>query len=97
MATDKSLALAFFTVIILVGSIVYAASMLIEMNKLIAVGVALVMWPLAFPVIIKTRKYEQRQYWLPKSRALGYLIYLVVPVSIVVLTLTAAIYFEVGM
>ena len=97
MATDRSLALSFISIVVLVGSITYAASMLIEMNKLMASVIALVVWPLTFPVIIKARKFKQRQYWLPKSRFLGYFVYLVVPVGIVALALMAAIYFEVGM
>ncbi|WP_339075302.1 hypothetical protein [Teredinibacter turnerae] len=97
MATDGSLALWLAIFILLVGGVVFILPDLGEMNKIITGTIALLVWPLTFPAIVKAKKFKQRHYWLPNSRMLGYFVYLLLPVGLVVLALVLAIYFEVGM
>lgn len=97
MATDGSLVLWFFVFLVATGFLTYVASSVIELNKLFSVVAALILWPLTFPLIVKAKKYRAREYWLPRRRALGYLVYLVVPVGVIVIALAAAIHFRVGM
>ncbi|MFL0802023.1 MAG: hypothetical protein K6L80_16370 [Agarilytica sp.] len=97
MATDGSLVFWFIVFLITAGAVIALASEVVVISKLFAGVVVLVLWPLIFPAIVKAKKYKLRQYWLPKSRLLGYFVYLVVPVSIIALALAVAIHFEVGM
>ena len=97
MATDRSLFLWFFVFLVTTGLLVYVATSEIELNKLFSAVVAFIIWLITFPLIVKAKKYRVRQYWLPKSRALGYLVYLVVPVGVIVMVLATAIHFQVGM
>ena len=97
MATDGSLALWLAIFLLLIGSVIFTLPDLGDMNKIIAGGIALIVWLLTFPAIVKAKKFRQRHYWLPKSRVLGYFVYLVVPVGLVLLALVLAVHFEVGM
>ena len=97
MATDGSLLIWFVVFIAVTLLTILGLSSAIEINKFIAGSLALVIWPLTFPFIVKATKYKKREYNLPKSRLAGYLLYLVVPVTAIALALSAAIYFEVGM
>lgn len=97
MGTDRSLVLWFVVFLIIAGVVVFAASQVIEVNKLLAGFVALVAGLLTFPVIVRAKKYQRREYWLPKSRLLGCFVYLVVPVFVIVLALALAMHFEIGL
>ncbi len=97
MATDRSLVFWFAVFTISMGAVVFTVPEVVEINKMFAGFIALVVWPITFPVIVKAKKYHQRQYWLPKNRLLGYFVYLVIPVGVIVLALALAIHFEVGM
>lgn len=97
MATDGSLALWLVTLSALAGTVVFILLTLFDMSQMVAVSVTLVLWPLTFPKIVKAKKFKQRHYWLPKSRLLGYFVYLVIPVGVIALALVLAIHFEVGM
>ena len=78
-------------------SAIWTLSSFIEVNKLVAVPLTLILWPLTFPLVVKAVKYKKRQYYVPESRVVGYFLYLVLPVSVIVLVVTLAIIFEVGM
>jgi hypothetical protein len=69
----------------------------LELTKIETAISALVIWPLTFRLVVKAEKYEKRQYYLPKSRAVGYLIYLVLPIFVILLGVFLLAYFEVGM
>ncbi len=97
MATDGSLVLWLVVFLIIMGAVIFTASEVVEINKVFAGFVGLAVWLLTFPVIVKAKKYHQRQYWLPKNRLFGYFVYLVVPVCVIVLALTVAVHFKVGM
>lgn len=97
MATDGSLVLWFFVFLVTTGFLVYVATPVIELNKLFSALVAFTVWLITFPLVVKAKKYRARQYWLPKSRALGYLVYFVVPVGVIIMALATAIHFQVGM
>lgn len=96
MATDSSLGLWFVCFLITIGAFIFSVSQIVEITKLMAGVAALIAWPITFPSIVKAKKYEIREYWLPKNRLLGYFVYLIVPVLVVVLAIAIAIHFKVG-
>ncbi|MBU2983985.1 hypothetical protein KO528_01360 [Saccharophagus degradans] len=97
MATDRSLAVWLFALVVVVGSIIFVASPFMERGKVFSGVVVIFVWVITFPLIVKAKKYKARQYWLPKSRILACFVYLVIPVCVVVLAFILAIYFKVGM
>ena len=97
MATDSSLIFWFVSFIALISVLLFWVSVYTEINKVMTIGIALVIWPLTFPVMVRAKKFKQRKYWLPKSRLLGYFIYLVVPITVIVLALVLASYLGLGM
>lgn len=50
----------------------------------------------AWPLIVRLKPWSPFQYWLPKSRLLGYLVYLVVPLGIMTLLFFVLARFKVG-
>ncbi len=50
-------------------------------------GYYFVFWPLA----VRLKPWSEFQYWLPKSRIVGYAVYLLLPISLMVLIFFAAI------
>ena len=97
MATDKSLILWFIIFLASIGSVFYSLSAFVEIDIILAVPAVLLVWPLTFSLIVKAKKYRKRRYWLPKSRLLGYFVYLGVPIFVIILALAMAIHFEFGM
>ena len=97
MATDKSLILWFIIFLASIGSVFYSLSVFVEIDIILAVPAVLLVWPLTFSLIVKAKKYRKRRYWLPKSRLLGYFVYLGVPIFVIILALAMAIHFEFGM
>ena len=53
----------------------------------------LVLWP----ITVRLKKWTPYQYWLPKSRLVGYTVYLLTPIAVMVLLLYLAAYFKLGM
>jgi hypothetical protein len=50
-----------------------------------------------WPLIVRLKPWSDFHYWLPQSRLVGYSVYLLLPVGIVVLALYLAVKFKVGM
>jgi hypothetical protein len=46
-----------------------------------------------WPVAVRLKPWSQYQYWLPKSRLVGYSVYLLIPVALMALLLYLAIKF----
>jgi hypothetical protein len=52
---------------------------------------------LAWPRIVRLKPWTPFKYWLPKSRVLGYAVYLLIPVSAIILLFYFAVRFQWGM
>jgi hypothetical protein len=52
---------------------------------------------IAWIYIVRLKPWTPFQYWLPKSRVIGYTVYLGVPVAAIFLVLTLAVHFKWGM
>ena len=50
-----------------------------------------------WPLIVRLKPWSEFQYWLPKSRLVGYSVYLLLPLGIMALALYLAVKFKVGM
>ena len=50
-----------------------------------------------WPLVVRFKPWTPFQYWLPKSRLLGYAIYLLFPVALILFTMYAAAKLGVGM
>jgi hypothetical protein len=97
MASNGSLLLWFLMFVTALGLVVTLTSNITELSKLVCGALSLVLWVITFPLIVKAVPYKKKQYWLPKNRALGYFIYLGIPVLVVMTALFLAAYFKVGM
>lgn len=58
-------------------------------------GVAV--YSIAWTYIVRLKPWTPFQYWLPKSRVVGYAVYLGIPVAAIVFVLTLAVHFRWGM
>jgi hypothetical protein len=63
---------------------------------LAALGIFTAYYFIVWPAIIRLKPWTPFQYWLPKSRLIGYFVYLVIPVALMASLLSLAIKFEVG-
>lgn len=50
-----------------------------------------------WPLVVRLKPWSDFQYWLPKSRLVGYSVYLLLPLGITALALYIAAKFKVGM
>ncbi len=50
-----------------------------------------------WPAIVRLKPWTPFQYWLPKSRFIGYFVYLLLPLGILVLLFFLAVKFKVGL
>jgi hypothetical protein len=57
------------------------------------VGVVAAYYFILWPVIVRLKPWSPFQYWLPKSRLVGYSVYLVVPILLIASLLLLAIKF----
>ncbi len=49
---------------------------------LVALGVVTAYYFMIWPTIVQLKPWTPFQYWLPKSRLVGYFVYLVIPVAL---------------
>ncbi len=96
-ATTSSLLIWLSIFIAVSGITLFLISMYAEISKSIAAVVALIYWPITAPLFVKATKFKPMQYWLPQSRIVGYLVYLVLPVSMIALVIYLLVHFNVGM
>ena len=64
---------------------------------LVVFGVIAAYYFAFWPIAVRLKPWTPFQYWLPKSRLVGYSVYLLLPVALLVSLLYLAIKFEVGM
>ena len=50
-----------------------------------------------WPLVVRLKPWTEFQYWLPKSRLVGYSVYLLLPVATIALLIYLAAKFELGM
>ena len=50
-----------------------------------------------WPYVVRLKPWTAFQYWLPKSRLVGYFVYLLLPVATIALLFYLAVKFELGM
>ena len=66
-----------------------------QLTAMVFVG-ALVYWFVIWPLFLKVKKWQPPYYYLPKSRIVGYFLYLVIPVLFLFGLLFLAAKYEVG-
>jgi hypothetical protein len=91
---------AFVCLCILAGLIVLAAALGVSLKgwRLAPLIVAwLVVYSISWIYIVRLKSWTPWQYWLPKSRVLGYTVYLGIPVATIVSVFSLAVHFKWGM
>ena len=82
------------------GVVVFLASLVaIEKTsyaKPVVLTLGMLLWPPIWLALVKPVPFQEFRYYLPDSRLVGYLIYLVLPVGTIITLLFAAAYFGVG-
>ncbi len=63
---------------------------------LLAFGTLAAYYFAIWPVAVRLKPWTPFQYWLPKSRLVGYSVYLLAPVALMVLLFYLAVRFGVG-
>ena len=63
---------------------------------LVALGVVTAYYFMVWPTIVRLKPWTPFQYWLPKSRLIGYFVYLVIPVALMASLLFLAVKFGAG-
>ena len=87
-----------------VGSLIACMLLLgllpIQLHKwqviLVALGVVTAYYFMVWPTIVRLKPWTPFQYWLPKSRLIGYFVYLVIPVALMASLLFLAVKFGAG-
>jgi len=59
--------------------------------------VGFMLYSIAWPSIVRLKPWTPWRYWLPKSRLLGYTVYLVIPVATMIFVIFLAAHFKWGM
>ncbi len=84
----------------LIGSIFLLARSPIPLREwqviLVAFGVIAGYYFAVWPVVVRLKPWTPFQYWLPKSRIVGYFVYLFVPVALIALLFYLAAKFKAG-
>lgn len=81
----------------LIGCMILLGSLPFYLQKwqanLVALGVSAAYYFTAWPVIVRLKPWTPFQYWLPKSRLVGYTVYLLIPVALMAFLFYLAIRF----
>jgi hypothetical protein len=64
---------------------------------IVAMGGIAIYYYAIWPLVVRLKPWSEFQYWLPKSRLIGYSVYLFLPVATIVLLVYLAAKFELGM
>ena len=64
---------------------------------LVAMGGIAFYYYAIWPIIVRLKPWTEFQYWLPKSRLVGYSVYLILPIATIALLVYLAAKFELGM
>lgn len=96
-ATTASLIIWLLAFISLTGASLYVLSHFTNITKPVGGIVGLACWPATASVFIKATKFKPMRYWLPQSRALGYAVYLGLPLLAIALVLSLLPHFEFGL
>lgn len=65
-------------------------------DKPIFIGLFMIFWFATYPVFLRVKPYKKKEIWLPKSRIIGYLVYLLLPVIVFFSLLLLAAHFKIG-
>jgi hypothetical protein len=99
--TNKSRLLGGVVFVSLMCAILLLAQSGIHLRKwqalLVVLGIIAAYYFAFWPVAVRLKPWTPFHYWLPKSRLLGYSVYLLLPVALMALFLYLATKFEVGM
>jgi len=75
--------------VLLVVAITLMSGLAIELSlfqaMLVSVGTFNIYFLAVWPLTVRLEPWSEFQYWLPRSRLLGYTVYLIIPVSLLVL------------
>lgn len=91
---------AFACIGILVGLVVLPVDMGVSLDgwRLLLFTVAgIALYSIAWIHIVRLKPWTPWQYWLPKSRVVGYAVYLGIPVAVMVFVISLAVHFKWGM
>ena len=63
----------------------------------VAAGIMAFHYFAIWPYVVRLKPWSAFQYWLPKSRLVGYCVYLLLPIATIALLIYLAAAFELGM
>ena len=100
--TAKSRLMAITLILFLVAApIVVLARSGVDIQEwqffLLPAGFMIFYYLAVWPYVVRLKPWTAFQYWLPKSRLIGYSVYLLLPVATIALLLYLAAKFELGM